>query len=151
VNNFEARIISDGNGVCLFMERSGQLYRTLSFEKPEVEIPAIMAALQEHCPNEQRILTCVYCGMHYPPGTPSHGAQVLTDHIRVCEKHPMRKLEEDRQKLIMALAGLVGSIDSEELKAMRTATEIVPLPADDRSAALNAIDTLIDLLPTIQQ
>jgi hypothetical protein len=38
-------------------------------------------------------LTCVYCGQEYPPNTPTHGAQVLTEHIRICEKHPMRKLE----------------------------------------------------------
>ncbi len=38
-------------------------------------------------------LTCVYCGMAYPEGTPPHGSKVLTDHIRICEKHPMRELE----------------------------------------------------------
>lgn len=42
----------------------------------------------------ENILTCVYCGMAYPEGTPPHGAKVLTDHIRACEKHPMRALEE---------------------------------------------------------
>lgn len=35
-------------------------------------------------------LTCVYCGHAYPPGTPAHGAEVLTAHIAQCEKHPMR-------------------------------------------------------------
>ncbi len=44
-------------------------------------------------------LTCIYCGHAYPPGTPSHGAQVLTDHIRVCEKHPMRALAEENDRL----------------------------------------------------
>lgn len=38
------------------------------------------------------ILTCVYCGHAYPPGTPSHGADVLTEHISQCEKHPIRPL-----------------------------------------------------------
>lgn len=46
------------------------------------------------------ILTCVYCGAAYPEGTPPHGSKVLTDHIRVCEKHPMRELE---RKLGIAL------------------------------------------------
>ena len=36
-------------------------------------------------------LTCVYCGMAYPEGTPPHGARILTEHIKVCEKHPMRQ------------------------------------------------------------
>jgi hypothetical protein len=38
------------------------------------------------------ILTCVYCGMAYPEGTPPHGSKILTDHIKICEKHPMSKL-----------------------------------------------------------
>ncbi len=36
------------------------------------------------------VLTCVYCGEAYPPGAPTHGAEVLTEHIKVCRKHPMR-------------------------------------------------------------
>ena len=40
--------------------------------------------------SESRVLTCVYCGHEYPPGSPSHGAEVLTEHIKSCEKHPMR-------------------------------------------------------------
>lgn len=38
-------------------------------------------------------LTCVYCGQEYPPGSPTHGSEVLTAHIKVCEKHPMRAVE----------------------------------------------------------
>ena len=40
------------------------------------------------------IITCVYCGRAYPENTPTHGAdvKVLTDHIKVCTKHPMKKL-----------------------------------------------------------
>ena len=39
---------------------------------------------------DKRILTCVYCGMAYPAGTEPHSDQVLTDHIEICEKHPLR-------------------------------------------------------------
>ena len=42
---------------------------------------------------EQRVLTCVYCGQAYPPGSPTHGAEVLTEHIKVCAKHPLRAAE----------------------------------------------------------
>lgn len=41
----------------------------------------------------ERTLTCVYCGHAYPPGTPEHGADVLTEHVKRCEKHPMREAE----------------------------------------------------------
>ncbi len=40
----------------------------------------------------ERVLTCVYCGHAYPPGTPAHGSPVLTAHIAECEKHPMHAL-----------------------------------------------------------
>ena len=45
------------------------------------------------------VLTCVYCGHEYPEGTPPHGSQILTDHIKICEKHPMRKLELENAHL----------------------------------------------------
>ena len=54
-------------------------------------------------------LTCVYCGMAYPEGTPPYGAQILTDHIKICEKHPLRKAEATISKLRAALAGLIGA------------------------------------------
>lgn len=47
----------------------------------------------------ERVLTCVYCGQAYPPGTPDHGADVLTAHVRVCEKHPMREVEAELARL----------------------------------------------------
>lgn len=43
--------------------------------------------------SETRTLTCVYCGQAYPPGTPEHGDSRLTEHIGVCEKHPLRAAE----------------------------------------------------------
>lgn len=48
------------------------------------------------CPtqHEPRILTCVYCGLAYPQGTPPHSSSLLTDHIEVCPKHPMAELTQ---------------------------------------------------------
>lgn len=46
-----------------------------------------------------RVLTCVYCGHQYPQDTPAWGSQVLTDHIRTCEKHPMREAEETIRRM----------------------------------------------------
>lgn len=50
---------------------------------------------------EGLMLTCVYCGHAYPEGTPASGAEiaVLTEHIKVCDRHPMRAL---REALILA-------------------------------------------------
>lgn len=45
---------------------------------------------------EQRTLTCAFCGQAYPPGSPTHGAEVLAAHVRICEKHPMREVEAER-------------------------------------------------------
>ena len=49
------------------------------------------------------VITCVYCGFTYPEDTPTHGAPILTEHIKVCEKHPMRALEEELRKLKLQL------------------------------------------------
>jgi len=83
------------------------------------------------------ILTCVYCGMAYPEGTPPHGAKILTDHIKVCEKHPMKKLRK-------ALADLVGASTKEELEAMEAVLRVTPGIEQDKIAAINAIHALLE-------
>ena len=52
---------------------------------------------------EGRVLTCVYCGHEYPQATPAWGDKVLTDHIKVCPKHPMRELERKIELAVMVL------------------------------------------------
>ena len=91
-----------------------------------------------------RVLTCVYCGMEYPQDTPAWGNQVLTDHIKVCEKHPMRKLEADKAKLRKALAGLIGAEFKAELEQMEIAIRLVTAPDADKAAGINAIHALIE-------
>lgn len=88
-------------------------------------------------------LTCVYCGMAYPEGTPPHGAKILTDHIRVCERHPMRKAESVIADLRKALAGLVGLSKKEELEAMEVMVRSLPVPMLDKAAMIDAIRVLI--------
>lgn len=88
-------------------------------------------------------LTCVYCGMAYPEGTPPHGEQILTDHIKVCEKHPLRHAEAKISKLRTALIGLVGSSDKAELEAMEAFIRISPVPETDKASTINAIHALI--------
>lgn len=41
-----------------------------------------------------RIVTCVYCGHEYPTGTPTSQNKLLTEHIKVCGKRPMRFAEK---------------------------------------------------------
>lgn len=97
---------------------------------------------------EARILTCVYCGMEYPQGTPAHGVQILTDHIiKGCEKHPLRKAEADIAKLRKALVGLVGASERAELEQMEVAMRLLPAPDADKTVSINAIHALLDTVP----
>ncbi len=53
-----------------------------------------------------RVLTCVYCGHEYPQDTPACGDEVLTEHIKICEKHPIREAEEKLRIVGEALKAL---------------------------------------------
>ena len=94
-----------------------------------------------------RILTCVYCGHQYLQDSPEWGAEVLTEHIKICEKHPMRKAEADIVLLRGALVGLVGADTQHELEQMELAVRLLPAPAEDKAATINAIHALIATLP----
>lgn len=89
-----------------------------------------------------RILTCVYCGHEYPQNTPAHGDKVLTEHIAVCEKHPMRTVIEQRDRLRNALAGMIGATTPDELAALEIGVRSLPGCEEDRAVALNAIHAL---------
>jgi hypothetical protein len=86
--------------------------------------------------------------MEYPQDTPAWGNQVLTDHIKVCEKHPLRKAEADRDKLRRALIGLVGVETKVELEQMEAQIRIMPIPDIDKTATINAITALIETMGT---
>jgi hypothetical protein len=98
--------------------------------------------------NKENTLTCVYCGHAYPPGTPTHGSSVLTEHIKGCEKHPMREAETKIAKLRAALIGLVGAEKREELESMEAFTRqymaIGQVPNKDGIASINAFHALIE-------
>lgn len=90
-------------------------------------------------------LTCVYCGMAYPEGTPPYGSKVLTDHIKICEKHPMREAEAKIALLRKALIGLVGAETKAELDAMEATIRMpsFPAPDEDKAKSINAIHALL--------
>lgn len=54
-------------------------------------------------PKQQVVLTCVYCGHTYPPGTLAAMHPLLTAHVERCEKHPMRAVVEERNRLLARL------------------------------------------------
>jgi hypothetical protein len=91
--------------------------------------------------NEQ-VLTCVYCGHQYPEGTPPAKDKLLTDHIKICKKHPLREAEIKIEKLKSALSGLIGAETKEELDDMEFAIRTAPAPDSDKASAINAIDAL---------
>lgn len=92
-----------------------------------------------------RVLTCVYCGMEYPQDTPSSGSKVLTDHIKVCPKHPMRKAEEDVSKLRNALVMLVMADGKKDLENLRN--QIIQKGFDgNKQGILNSIQVLLETL-----
>jgi len=51
------------------------------------------------------VLTCVYCGHQYPDGTPAAKHKLLTEHIKICELHPLRAAEKNIK--ILRKAGLL--------------------------------------------
>ena len=91
-------------------------------------------------------LTCVYCGMEYPEGTPPHGAKVLTDHIKICEKHPLRESERKVEKLKNALIGLIGASTKKELEEMEITLRTIPAPEADKVVSINAIHALLEVI-----
>ena len=89
-------------------------------------------------------LTCVYCGTTYPEGTPPFGSKILTDHIRVCEKHPMRDLEIRYAKVRGAMLRMAGVSDMSECKAMICALNTIPGNDEQKAAAINLLEVLLE-------
>jgi len=68
--------------------------------------------------NDNTIMACAYCGRQYLDGTPTTKRELLTEHIKICEKHPMREAEQKIDRLRNALAGFIGASTKEELGKM---------------------------------
>jgi hypothetical protein len=90
-----------------------------------------------------RTLTCVYCGHEFHQETPAHGSQVLTDHIKVCELHPLRKAEGDVALLRSALVGLIGANTEPELRQIESALRRLPERDADRAVSIAAVHALL--------
>ena len=85
--------------------------------------------------------------MEYPffQDTPAWCSDMLTEHIKICEKHPMRKAEATIAKLKSALIGLVGASKKDELEQMEILIRIVQAPDADKVGVINAIQALIEM------
>lgn len=97
--------------------------------------------------DESRVLTCVYCGHEYPQDTPAHGDKVLRDHIKVCEKHPMRRAEMKILKLEYRVGDIFDRIRmwcSENNKIMDDQ------PLGDRWINIDKDDGFLDLLDKLE-
>lgn len=97
----------------------------------------------------ERTLTCVYCGHEYPQDTPAHGSHILTEHIKTCAAHPLRKAEADIVTLRSALIGLIGAETEAELRQIERAIRAMPVPDADRAVSINAINALIATTPSL--
>jgi hypothetical protein len=109
---------------------------TTAIEKARAEAITVGSQPKE----DARVLTCVYCGHEYPQGTPAAGSQILTDHIKSCEKHPMAKLRK-------ALVGLIDCDGKGELEQMEATLRLMPGIEKDKIAAINGIHALLETLP----
>lgn len=67
--------------------------------------------------NDRQTLTCAFCGQAYPPGTAASSDDALRDHIAVCQKHPMRKVEAERDAAEQRAAVMAAALRSDRFDA----------------------------------
>ena len=97
-------------------------------------------------PVREPVLTCVFCGTEYPQGTPAHGDQVLIDHIRVCEKHPLRRAEADRKLLLDAAFEVLDESELCQIRALGAVAKRLVSAGEGDRAAITLIDAVIAVL-----
>ncbi len=95
----------------------------------------------------KKMLICVYCGYRYPQGISLYDGSILSNHLSVCVKHPLRKAESDIALLRNALVGLVGADGREELEKMEAYIRSSACIEDDRAVSVNTIHALLKTLP----
>lgn len=92
----------------LEIERSGK-EKTIA-ERDEAREFAEEAARLYNDLLEQVVLRCAFCEAEYPEGTPATQHANLAEHVKVCPKHPMRKVERERDELRKDLNALARSM-----------------------------------------
>ena len=73
-------------------------------ERRMLRMEAERIAIQEN----ERTLTCAFCGHQYEPGIPTSNHEALRAHVAVCEQHPAaefrRRAEAAEARLIFVIA-----------------------------------------------
>jgi hypothetical protein len=67
--------------------------------------------------SKERLLTCVFCGHAYEPGTPASNHESLRAHVAECQKHPaaaFRARAEEAEARVEAIKGLRPDADALE-------------------------------------
>lgn len=75
--------------------------------------------------NNERVLTCVYCGHLYPPGTPPSNHAALEEHIKTCPSHPLSKALEEIRRLKTREVILVLALESIRTVAIDRADDVL--------------------------
>jgi len=65
--------------------------RVLAQRIKELECEVLEMTAWKDRLEEGRVMTCIYCGRPYPPGTPRSQAAVLDEHVQQCPEHPLAK------------------------------------------------------------
>ena len=72
--------------------------RAADLLRGDVELDSV-GIIDEALNSRSNVVTCAFCGQAYPDGTPTTKHELLTEHIKTCPAHPMRKIEADRDLL----------------------------------------------------
>lgn len=70
-----------------------------------------------------KVVTCVFCGQHYPAGTESWGERVLLDHIKKCPAHPLKFVIDERDLLRDRIDVAITALDKKDYKQCRLILE----------------------------
>lgn len=79
-------------------------------EKQDIEIERLRKWVDNL--QDDRVVTCVYCGHEYPPGTGTAQEIILTNHIKNCPDHPLRAAESEIERLRAENAELKSILES---------------------------------------
>lgn len=121
---------------CLMSDEAMEAIAQYRYPAPMVQrdINALLCHIYALQQGIQDDTFCAYCGKKYPKGTPKSQNELLTAHIKVCEKHPLRVAEWKNKAL------------EEQVKTLRKAL-IDGIFAIGGSASENCTDGFICLLP----
>lgn len=81
---------------------------------------------------KDKVLRCAFCGHAYAEGTPTHKAQSLADHARVCPDHP---IGQENRRLRLACSHAIDRMKSEgvawgEIDTLRDALDPQARPSE---------------------